>query len=756
MPEIRIVVKDDQTRSLTATITALARDGFEVTGTASEAEALARLRQGGCDLLIYNIRPPAGSVAPPDEPPTSLIMLRYGPEKYIGVLGGAGWRLLALDDRPETLRGVLRTLAMGQASPQKDAMEPLAEAALAALGMEPRQMLGALVEDLKDLCDADQGSLLAWNEERATFAVERTTLSGAGAAATGMERLATWALEEGKPVVAPSKDAPDEAQAEMAAAGVGSAIVVPLLLAKRRLGALALARKRGGKPFVNAQKTTAATFAPTLALALHSLRQQGELEAQLAQAMELRGKLKETESLAADIGPQVERRQQEVRALNGLIQSQGKKLVELEERYGAMASRYISALSSVVSVVESAAPGYQGYSEAVAKQMTAVADAMGLPTEGLAEIAYLHDLGMFVPRPILRRGVSLSPEEQKQMLEHPAVAKKLAERAGLSQDIALAIYHHHENWDGTGYPDGLRGRAIPAGARLLRVMDAYVGMTTGPEKQPTAVAVVRLKEGASKEYDTEVVQALAKLVGAARAERPGGERPEVELVSTVSHELRSPLTFLVGYSELLAGQEDLPEAAKAQALEIHKEVMHMSELVEELLDISRYESGRFQLKLQETDLNELIRHAVTKATTRTTVHRLGMMLPVEPVVVQLDPNKMAQVLDNLLTNAIKYSPKGGVVRVSMRRSEDAIEVSMADQGIGIPSDKQEMIFQKFYRVDSPLKNEVQGTGLGLNICKHIVEAHGGKIWVESQEGKGSTFYFTLPMKQEAAKGVEAS
>ncbi|MBI4312396.1 MAG: HD domain-containing protein [Chloroflexi bacterium] len=744
MPELRILVKDEQTRSLATTITALAREGFEVTGTPSEADALNRLRQGACDILIYNSRPqPAPGDAAGDEPPTSLILVRYGAGKYIGVLGGAGWRLVPMDDRPETLRSALHLASVGKGEGPKDPVGPLAEAALSALALEPRQVLGKLLDEARDLTEAEHGLILAWSEEKATLAVERTTLAGGSAAAApALSVLASLALEQGRPIVSPAKDIPPDLQGTLAAAGIGSAIAVPLHLAKRRLGALALARKSGGKPFVASQKQAAVSFAAALALALHGQRLQNEVEEQLAQGITLRSQLKEKDAALADVQPQLERRLQEVRALNGLVQGQGKKVVELEERYTSMANRYIAALSSVVGLVESAAPGHQGYSEAVAKQMTALADSMGLPKEGMAEMAYLHDLGMFLPKPILHRGSSLSPDEQKQMLEHPSLARKLAEQAGLSSTVALAVYHHHESWDGSGYPDGLRGAAIPAGARLLRTVDAYVSMTEGVDKLSPAIAQARLREGQGKEHDPEIVEALIRLVGAAKS-----ERPEVELVSTVSHELRSPLTFLVGYSELLASQEDLPESAKAQASEIHKEVVHMAGMVEELLDISRYESGRFQLKLQDADLNELVRHAVTKATARAATHRLGMMLPMEPVVIKLDANKIAQVLDNLLTNAIKYSPNGGVIRVAMRRNEDAVEVSIADQGIGIPQDKLDLIFQKFYRVDSPLKNQVQGTGLGLSICKHIVEAHGGRIWVESQEGKGSTFFFTLPIKE---------
>jgi two-component system sensor histidine kinase VicK len=113
--------------------------------------------------------------------------------------------------------------------------------------------------------------------------------------------------------------------------------------------------------------------------------------------------------------------------------------------------------------------------------------------------------------------------------------------------------------------------------------------------------------------------------------------------------------------------------------------------------------------------------------------------------VRTDPDKLQQVLDNLLDNAVKYSPTGGRITVLAERRPGQAQVSISDQGIGIPKEQQGRLFEKFYRVDSPLKHTVAGTGLGLNLCKHIIEAHGGRIWVESGPGGGSTFSFSLPL-----------
>ncbi|MBI2866583.1 MAG: hypothetical protein HYX99_04420, partial [Chloroflexi bacterium] len=328
---------------------------------------------------------------------------------------------------------------------------------------------------------------------------------------------------------------------------------------------------------------------------------------------------------------------------------------------------------------------------------------------------------------------------QQRLLRHPFLAEQIAESLGLPLEVRLALKHHHENYDGSGYPDGLSGQSIPLGARLLRVVDAMVTLTlASDERLPPQEALSRLKAGAGKEYDPQMVESLGQLV----VEKSG--RPEAEIISTVSHELRSPLTFLVGYSELLAAQKDLPADAKEKAQEIYHEAVHMTKLVEDLLSVSRYESGRVEFRWQEADVGELVQRSVTRAQARGSQHRWELRLPGAPLRIRTDPDKLQQVLDNLLDNAIKYSPNGGMITVSGDLRNGELLLSIADQGIGIPRDKQAHLFEKFYRVDSPLKDQVPGTGLGLNLCQHIVKAHGGRIQVESSEGKGSTFTIALP------------
>jgi len=442
---------------------------------------------------------------------------------------------------------------------------------------------------------------------------------------------------------------------------------------------------------------------------------------------------------AEEYQPVLEQRRREIVGLNRLLRDQQQKLQEINELHQSLRLRYVNLLKSLVALVETGDPSGKGRSALVAEWIVPLAEALGAKTEGLAEAAYLHDIGE-----IGSLGQELTLEEKEEQLKnHPLLAEKLAQEMRLPPEVCQAIRHHHENWDGSGYPEGLAGEKIPLGGRLLRVLDEWAAFVAEGLNQEAGLA--RLKAQAGRELDPQVVEAFSKLVK--KAEPP----PEVELVSTVSHELRSPLASLVGYSELLASLENLDPVAKKRAEEIHAEALRMNKMVQNLLDLSRMELGRLEPELEEVDLRQLINQALEGVRVRAPEHKFTARVPESLPPVEADPDLILQVLDNLLDNAVKYSPAGSQVTVEARRNKAEVQVSISDQGIGIPRDKLEAVFEKFYRVDSPLKSKVPGAGLGLSLCQRIVEAHGGRIWAESQENKGSTFHFTLPVKRERGR-----
>jgi PAS domain S-box-containing protein len=228
----------------------------------------------------------------------------------------------------------------------------------------------------------------------------------------------------------------------------------------------------------------------------------------------------------------------------------------------------------------------------------------------------------------------------------------------------------------------------------------------------------------------------------------GIERMKTAFVSTVSHELRTPLTSIKGFiSTLLADTEGYYDYITQREFYtiIDTECDRLTRLISDLLNVSRIEAGRaLDLNPKRVTLPPLVEKVV--AVQRSYTHRHTLVSDVEadlPTIVA-DEDKIDQILTNLTNNAIKYSPEGGEITIKMGFENDEILCSVSDQGMGIPKDHLPKIFDRFHRVDNRDTREVGGTGIGLYLVKHLVEAHGGRIWVESEVGKGSSFIFTLP------------
>ncbi len=221
------------------------------------------------------------------------------------------------------------------------------------------------------------------------------------------------------------------------------------------------------------------------------------------------------------------------------------------------------------------------------------------------------------------------------------------------------------------------------------------------------------------------------------------DRAKDELIAMVSHELRTPLASLVGFSELLLSRE-VSDAQRKKYLEtMLKEGQRLTELINDFLDLQRMEGGYKRLDLGPADLRTLITRAVTTAGDNPQTP-IEVVLPEDLPLVIADANAVHQVLINLLSNARKYSPGGGPIRVDAAAIDDVVEVSIHDHGLGIPGEAVPKLFNKFYRVGNVDRRGISGTGLGLAICRGIIEAHGGRVAAESAgPGRGSRFYFTL-------------
>ena len=224
------------------------------------------------------------------------------------------------------------------------------------------------------------------------------------------------------------------------------------------------------------------------------------------------------------------------------------------------------------------------------------------------------------------------------------------------------------------------------------------------------------------------------------SERRALERMQRDFIATVTHDLRSPLTSIKGFAQMMRrrGAYDEPtlDAIVTQARRLDR-------LIGDLLDVSAMESGQLELRWTGMDLVPLVRASAEQAQALTTKHTVRVEAPDRPLVGRWDRDRLEQVLENLLSNAIKYSPNGGEVLVRTQDLGLEARISVTDHGAGIPTDVLPRLFSRFYRAEATAR-DVQGLGLGLYISKSLVEAHGGRIWVESAPGCGSTFTLTLP------------
>ena len=236
------------------------------------------------------------------------------------------------------------------------------------------------------------------------------------------------------------------------------------------------------------------------------------------------------------------------------------------------------------------------------------------------------------------------------------------------------------------------------------------------------------------------------------------EQMKSDFVSTVSHELRTPLTSIYGFAETLLRRDVLfgDEERRTFIGYIASESQRLTGIVDALLNVARLDTGDLQVNLSPTDVRDVVGQVVqTVQEGGADGHSFVVDLPDAPLAANADPDKLRQVFSILLDNALKYSPAGGTVTVGAERKGDTVEVSIADEGIGIPQADQDQIFRKFYRgADAESRVGAGGTGLGLFIARGLVTAMGGRIWVDSREGEGSTFAFELPLA--ASRGRETT
>nr|WP_040850809.1 cell wall metabolism sensor histidine kinase WalK [Planococcus halocryophilus] len=223
-----------------------------------------------------------------------------------------------------------------------------------------------------------------------------------------------------------------------------------------------------------------------------------------------------------------------------------------------------------------------------------------------------------------------------------------------------------------------------------------------------------------------------------------------EFVANVSHELRTPLTTMRSYLEALAdGAWQDPDLAPNFLNVTQTETERMIRLVNDLLKLSKMDSSETELSKEMVEFNVFFNRIIDRFEMSKS-HKVNFkrQLPKEQYFVEIDPDKLTQVIDNIISNALKYSPEGGKVRFNMTVEEGFLLIQISDEGMGIPKENVDRIFDRFYRVDRARSREMGGTGLGLAISKEMINAHGGVIWAESKLGKGTSIFFTLPFEED--------
>jgi PAS domain S-box-containing protein len=246
-----------------------------------------------------------------------------------------------------------------------------------------------------------------------------------------------------------------------------------------------------------------------------------------------------------------------------------------------------------------------------------------------------------------------------------------------------------------------------------------------------------------KRAEAATREAVAELE-AANLELERVSQAKSEFVSVISHDFRTPLTSIQGYSELIATETLSPAETRRFAATINENALLLARMIGNVLDLDRLESGQIELDLDYDTLNHLVEGVLDSFQPTLAHHQLVTRLDDDLPLLWCDPDLIVRMITNLVANAIKYSPAGGTVTVVSRRRSHGVELTVADEGLGIPEDQREAIFTRYSRVARPEQRDIDGTGLGLPIAKQIVGLHGGEIWVTANKPTGSIFHVFLP------------
>ena len=391
------------------------------------------------------------------------------------------------------------------------------------------------------------------------------------------------------------------------------------------------------------------------------------------------------------------------------------------------------------------------------------------------------EIGQFIRRTEIAQALRRSEADHRAIYERSPIGIARISSGGeileANPALLLMLEHDEETMRASAWPDLLRAydqaaarqHKAPFLAGISDGRSVQVRAATGAGKwlwlQLTATSIPDASGRPEHvlvmiEDVTAVRETSDKLAEALEAQRDANvnlekiDRTKSEFLSIVSHEFRTALTGIQGFSELIRDGGLEPDEVRAYGGYIFNDAERVNRLIGDMLDLDRMESGRMSMRATDVDVNDLLMEAISRAAPSAVSVEFKSDLDPRLPVVTGDRDRLIQVISNLVNNAVKYSPEGGTVTLSSRVEGQFGLVSVSDTGIGIPQDEISHVFERFRRVRSGAAQSIPGTGLGLTIVKQIVEMHGGKIWVESAVGHGSSFHFTIPLVAEDAKTLQ--
>ena len=360
--------------------------------------------------------------------------------------------------------------------------------------------------------------------------------------------------------------------------------------------------------------------------------------------------------------------------------------------------------------------------------------------------AFLRIYGLTDTSQVLGASInSFIVDEDKERTVRLTLARQRGEAVGTINELRIIRPDRVVRWVEAS-SIRIRYQGAPASLTILRDIT---------ERKETAASLARQAKELARSRQQQLAQAKLQRIN---RELEQASIAKTQILSTASHELKTPLTSIIGYLDRVLKQSDTVgklNARQQRYLEtVERNASRLKALIDDLLEVSRIDSGSFALSVAEFDVLSAIRDVIGAMQPQVSEHRARIVVSV-PVDLSItgDSLRFSQVVTNLLSNALKYSPEGATTSITAEDRGSSVHFEVIDNGIGISKVDQKKLFGKFFRADNSSTREVSGTGLGLFIIKHIVKAHGRKIWIKSKEGSGTTVSFTLPRKGPETKPV---